>query len=178
MYPPQEVVAEAYPNYLLARIEEALSFSPDWPTKSRFIEGLSKWHERNEILEYKLGPLEVTENETFDKATRVAVPILSMKIRNRTTVQTVTEPEWKDGVRNIVEIVLDKRETPQGLRWYIVAGGPAASDLESTGWLKLPRKKVADSPTIILKKAVVVQVVSDGQVVNERIIFADDPNRR
>jgi hypothetical protein len=175
VYPPQEVAVKSYGYHLLGRIEESLSFSPEWPDKDKYTEASKRWRERYENLEYRFGPVEIGENETLDKATRVVLPTLSMSLRNLSTGEIIRLP--RPGVPEIAGTVLEKRDTPTGPRWYIISEGPGCAELDSSGWLKLPRKKVPDAPTIILRKAVVVQFVSDGQVVNERIIFAD-PNSK
>jgi len=165
---PQEIAVKAYAYRLMDRIEEALSFSDDWPDKDKYIDVSKKLRERYERLEHKLGPVEIRENETFDEATRVVVPNLSMTIKNRSTGEIITLPR-QDGP-NITETILEKRETAEGPRWYVISEGKRYLELKST-WLNLPRKKVADSPTIILKKAVIIQIISDGEVVSERIVF-------
>jgi hypothetical protein len=98
-----------------------------------------------------------------------------MSLRKLSTGEIIRLPH--PGVPKIAATVLEKRDTPTGPRWYIISEGPGCAELESSGWLKLPRKKALDAPTIIMRKAVVVQVVSNDQVVNERVICAD-PNSR
>jgi hypothetical protein len=172
---PQEVAVQSYAYHLFGRIAESLSFSPDWPQKDKYTEASKKWRERYENLEYTFGPIEIRENETWEKATRAVLPTVSMSLRKLSTGEIIRLPH--PGVPKIAETVLEKRDTPTGPRWYIISEGPGCVELESSGWLELPRKKVPDAPTIILRKAVVVQVVSNDQVVSERVICAD-PNSR
>jgi hypothetical protein len=172
---PQEVAVQSYAYHLLGRIAESLLFSPEWPEKDKYMEASKKWRERYENLEYTFGPIEIRENETWEKATRAVLPTVSMSLRKLSTGEIIRLPH--PGVPKIAATVLEKRDTPTGPRWYIISEGPGCAELESSGWLKLPRKKVPDAPTIIMRKAVVVQVVSNDQVVNERVICAD-PNSR
>ncbi|MBM4027260.1 MAG: hypothetical protein FJ280_17920 [Planctomycetes bacterium] len=173
--PPEEVAINAYACHLLGEIEKSLSFSHDWPGKDKYTEASKKWREHQENLEYRFGPIEIRENETLENAGRVVLPTLSMSFRNLSTGEVMTLP--RPGIPKIAETVLEKRETPGGPRWYIISEGPGCAELDASGWLKLPRKKVSGSPTIVLRKAVVVQIVFEGKVVSERVIFAD-PNSR
>jgi len=69
---------------------------------------------------------------------------------------------------------LEKQETAEGQQWRIIDSvDPRYSEIKST-WLNLPRKKVPGSPTIILRRAIVMQLVSDDKVVSERVVFWDE----
>ena len=173
LLPPQEIAAKVCAYYLMGRIEEALSFSLDWPDKDKLIDALKRGREHYEQLEYKLGPVEIRENETFDEATRVVVPNLSMKLKNLSTGKIIIVPNQEGG--KIADTILEKRETAEGPRWYIVEPGVQRYDEIESTWSNLPRKKLADSPIIILKKGIIIQTVSDDKVVSERIVFWDEP---
>jgi hypothetical protein len=110
--------------------------------------------------------LRCLEKETFDQATRVVVPVLSGKTRDRSTGEVKTD-------RGYASLILEKQDTADGPQWHIVSGyDPQYSQLKAT-WLTRPRKTVPDSPTIILKKAVVVQIVSEDKVVSESTFLMD-----
>ena len=169
LYEQHEIAVKSCTNHLLDRIEEALSLSADWPDKDKYIIALKTGRELYEYLQYTIGPLEIRENETFDKASRVVVPNLSLKMKERSTGKIISLPK-QDGP-NIADTILEERETAEGSRWYIITG---KEYIEMESWLKLPRKKVAKSPTIILKKAVAIQVVVDNEVISERIVYWDE----
>jgi hypothetical protein len=174
--PPHQIAVNFTTYYLMDRIEESFSFVTDWsakgkrPGKKETIEAAKRTLiERYQLLERKLGPVEIGENETFDEATRIVVPCLSVKLRNPSTGKVQVLPDQK-----VMDWLLEKQETPEGKRWRIISPGhPSYPEIEST-WLNLPRKKAPGSPTIILKRAVVIQIVSDGKVVSERTVFCDE----
>jgi hypothetical protein len=168
LLPPHEIAVKVCAYHLVDKIEEALSYSLDRPDKDNYIRALMTGREHYEHLEYKLGPIEIRENENLNEANRVVVPNISMKIKKKSTGEIITQP--REGIPKIAETVLEKRDTPEGPQWYVLTGKQFA-EIEST-WLNLPRKKVPRSPTIIIKKAVVMQIVSDdGKVVHERTVF-------
>lgn len=175
IYPPHQIALNYTTYYLMDRIEEAFSFVADFSAegtrrgKKEAIEAAKRTLiERHQLLERKLGPVEIRENETFDEATRAVIPCLSIKLRNQSTGKVIVVPDQR-----VDDWLLEKQETTEGKRWRIIyTGDPSYAEIEST-WLNLPRKKVAGSPTIILKRAVVIQVVSDGKVVSERTVFCD-----
>ncbi len=172
LYPPHQIAVKVCAYHLMGRIEKALSFSSDWPNKDKYIDALKTGRERYEHLEYKLGPMEIRENETFDEATLVVVPNLSMKLKNLSTDKILPS----QGGPKIADTILEKIETAEGPRWYITGPGVQGySEIEST-WLTLPRKKVADSPTIILKKednSVIMQIIFNGKVTNKSIVYLE-----
>ncbi|MBW8039087.1 MAG: hypothetical protein FVQ85_03710 [Planctomycetes bacterium] len=176
IYPPHQIAVNCITYDFMDRIEEVFSFYADWsakgkrPGKKKTIELAKRFRfERHQPLERKIGPVEIRENETFDEATRVVVPILSVKLRNPSTGKVKVLPDHK-----IMDLLLEKQETPEGKRWHIISPGhPSYAEIKST-WLNLPRKKVPHSPTIIFKRAVVIQIVSDGKVVSERTVFCDE----
>jgi hypothetical protein len=177
LHPSQEVIVEAEANFLMSRIEAALAFSPKWTDekdRDSYVASLKKWHERNEILACRFGVPEIAQNETIEAATRVAIPCESLTRRNRTTGEVVVNQAR--GVPHAE--ILEKRDSPTGPRWYVLDDSPDRGEVMKSGWLSLPRKKVADLPAIVLRKAVVVQAILEGKVVSERVIFADDPNSR
>ncbi len=175
LHPSQEVAVQAEANFLMSRIEAALVFSPKWTDekdRDSYVASLKKWHERNEILACRFGVPEIAQNETAEAATRVAIPCESMTRRNRTTGEVVVNQ-----ARGVPYTeILEKRDSPTGPRWYLLDDSPDRATVIKSGWLSLPRKKVADLPAIVLRKAVVVQAILEGKVVSERVIFADDPN--
>jgi hypothetical protein len=177
LHPSQEVAVESEANFLMSRIEAALAFSPKWTDekdRDSYVASLKKWHERNEILACRFGVPEIAQNETPEAATRVALPCESLTRRNRTTGEVVVNQAR--GVPSAT--ILEKRDSPTGPRWYVLDDSPDRGTVIKSGWLSLPRKKVADLPAIVLRKAVVVQAILEGKVVSERVIFADDPNSR
>jgi hypothetical protein len=174
VFAPHEIAIKNTTGFLMNRIEYAFSFYADWTatnekfSKEKVIEASKRINNRIETLNRKLGPIETRENETFDEATRIVIPILSGKFRDLSTGKVGV-------VRDFVEYVLEKRKTSEGQQWRIISDlDPNYAEIEST-WLKLPRKKVPHSPTIIVKRAVVLQIVSDdGKVVGERTILCDE----
>ncbi len=178
LLPPHEIAVKSLTYKLMGRIEESFSFYADWPAegkrpgKEETIEAAKKMRERIQSLEYKLGPVEIRENETFDKATRVVVPLLSGKARNLTSGKVIVVPDF-------VDMILEKQESAEGQQWRIIGHiappGPRSSEIRSA-WQNLPRKKVANSPTIILKKednSVIMQIISNGKVTNKSIVYLE-----
>lgn len=171
LYPPQEIAAKVCAYYLMGRIEEALSLSLDWPDKDKLIGALKRGGEHYEQLEYKLGPVEIRENETFDEATRVVVPNLSMKLKNLSTGKIIILPNQESA--KIADTILEKRETAEGPRWYIIEAGIQRYDEIESTWSNLPRKKLADSPIIVLKKednCIIREIIYNGKVIDKSII--------
>ncbi len=169
--PPQEIAVKSEMCFLTERFEEALSFyAAGWPSKNkdRAIESMKIVHTRSQSLERKLGPVEIRENETFDQATRVVVPILSSKTKNLSTGKVKVLPAHK-----IMDLLLEKQETAEGQRWFIISPfDPNYAEIKST-WLNLPRKKVPRSPTIILKRAIVMQIIFKGKVTKKTIVYLE-----
>lgn len=174
--PPHQIAVKEEAYTLMQRFEEALPlFAPSWPGKDKDIlmKTIKIINTRIEPLEVKLGPVEIRENETFDEATRVVVPLLSKKHKNLSTGKVKVLPD-----QTVDDLLLEKQETPEGKRWRIIAPfDPCYAEIEST-WLNLPRKKVPRSPTIILKKeansVVTMQIISDGEVVSEGTVPWDE----
>ena len=168
MYPPQEIAAKCQAYALQGKFEEVFSFYADWPGKDRMIEISKKVHERHQTLECRLGPIEIRENETFGEATRVVVPVLSVKQKDLSTGEVKIVPG-----RKILPMIFERKQTEEGERWYLIdPSDPNYARIEST-WLNLSRKKVAGSPTIILKKednSVLKQIVLNGEVIIESIM--------
>ncbi len=170
---PHEIAIKVTTFTLMDRIEESLSFYTDWSatdqtiSKEKWIEASKEMRKRIESLERILGPIEIRKNETFEEATRVVVPVLSGKVRNLSTGKINEVPDY-------VDLILEKRETAEGKQWCIINPyGPDYAEIEST-WLKLPRKKVPRSPTIVLKKAIVMQIFSEkGEILSERTVLYD-----
>ncbi|OHB80219.1 MAG: hypothetical protein A2Z25_08450 [Planctomycetes bacterium RBG_16_55_9] len=170
---PHQIAAKQKIYLLMDRYEETLSFfAAGWPGKDRdkIIEAWKKLHTLRQSLELELGPLEIREDETFDQATRLVVPVLSEKAKILSTGKVSVLPDHRLG-----DLLLEKQQTPEGQRWRIISPfDPNYAEIEST-WLKLPRKKVPGSPRIILKKAILMQVVSDdGKIVGEKTILFDE----
>lgn len=170
---PQKTAVKQRIYLYMDRFKETLSFfAPGWPgkDKDKIIEVWKKVHTRRQSLELELGPLEIRENETVDKATRVVVPVLSEKVKNLSTGKVKVLPDHELG-----DLLLEKQQTPEGQQWRIISAfDPNYAEIEST-WLKLPRKKVPGSPRIILKKAILMQVISDdGKIVDEKTILFDE----
>jgi len=169
---PHQIAAKQKIYLYMDRFEETLSFfAAGWPgkDKDKIIEAWKYLHTRSQSLELELGPLEIRENETFDKATRLLVPVLSEKVKNLSTgkVRVLSDHELGD-------VILEKQQTPEGQRWRIIDFDPNFAEIKYT-WLKLPRKKVPGSPRIILKKAILMQVISDdGKIVGEKTILFDE----
>lgn len=175
VYPPQETVVKCCEALIMGKPEQALSLAGNWPNKDRKIAALRTLSEHKEYLEYTIGPVEIHVNETFDEATLVAVPLLSMTERSRSTGKTKTfrEPETK-----IFPNIVEKRKTADGWQWLVVQDPDTLIRLQAV-WLHQPRKKVADSATIVLKKdsakkGILVQVLSDGEVISERKVPFDE----
>jgi len=173
LLPPHQIAAKQQIYLHMDRFKETLPFfAAGWPgkDKDKIIEAWKYLHARRQSLELELGPLEIRENETFDKATRLVVPILSEKVKNLSTgkVNVLSDHELAD-------FLLEKQQTPEGQRWRIISAfDPNYAEIEST-WLKLPRKKVPGSPRIILKKAILMQVISDdGKILGEKTILFDE----
>jgi hypothetical protein len=172
IYPPQEI-ATGYLAYDLFGRREGTSSSVGESLRKDERPGAVA-RRRRENIEYQLGPMEIGEDETLGEATRVVVPILSAKYRDWSTGK-ITEVTSSQGP--LIGKILERRDLGDGLGWQLVEG-KQKYDIIMSDWYKLPRKKVEDSPTIILKKAVVVQVIFEGKVASEKVIFADDPNSR
>ena len=171
VYPQQEVVIKYCEGILMGSAEEALSSTTaDWPEKDAFIAAVQKQSEKIESLEFTIGPVEVLEWETIDEAQRVAVSKPLEIVRDRSTGEIRTRPiRGKD-----IEWMLEKQITADGPRWFLVAERRRWSILAS-GWLHQPRKKVPDSATIvmkkdIIKKEIIVQILSDNTVVSEKTV--------
>jgi hypothetical protein len=179
LHPSQEVAVESEANFLMSRIEAAVALSPKWTdekARDSYVATLKKWHQSHEILACRFGVPEIAQNETIEAATRVVIPIESMTRRNRTTgevlvnrVQDSSDPSAQ---------ILEKRDSPTGPRWYLLDNSPDKADVKESGWLSLPRKKMANLPAVELRRAIVVRAILEGKVVSERVIFADDPNSR
>ena len=171
LLPPQEIAVKSEMCFLTEGFEEALSFyAAGWPgkDKDKVIESMKIVHTRIQPLERKLGPVEIRENETFDQATRVVVPILSSKTKNLSTGKVKVLPAHK-----IMDLLLEKQETAEGQRWFIISPfDPNYAEIKST-WLNLPRKKVPRSPTIILKRAIVMQIIFKGKVTKKSIVYLE-----
>lgn len=172
LYPPHQIAVKVCAYHLVDKIEEALSYSLDRPDKDNYIRALMTGRERYEHLEYKLGPIEIRENENLNEANRVVVPNISMKVKNRSTGEIITQP--REGIPKIAETVLEKRDTPEGPQWYVLTG-KQSTGIVST-WLNLPRKKVPRSPTIILKKednSVIMQIIFNGKITDKSIVYLE-----
>ncbi len=172
LLPPHQIAAKQKIYLLMDRYEETLSFfAPGWPGKDRdkIIEAWKYLHARRQSLEMELGPIEIRENETFDQATRLVVPVLSEKRKNLSTGKVSVLPDHELG-----DLLLEKQQTPEGQQWRLISYfDPSYAEIEST-WLKLPRKKVPGSPTIVLKKAIVMQIFSEkGEILSERTVLYD-----
>jgi hypothetical protein len=169
--PPQDIAARYNICILRGEAEKAFgSFYAGWDADpnglAMAILGAKKMASLMQPLERTLGPVEIPENETFDKASRVVVPFLSVKARDQSTEEIKTSAAY-------APLTLERQDSNDPLQWRIVHFDPRLPEIEKS-WLNLPRKKVPRSPTIILKKAIVMQVVSDGKVVSERTISYDE----
>lgn len=167
VYPQQELVIKVCEAMLMGKPDEAIYPSCDWPGKDEWIATRKTWTLPLEYLEYTIGPVEVRENETIDEATMVAVPCLSMTVKNRSTGEIRTHPVPGE---KLIETIVQRTRTAEGLNWCIVRE-PARQTRLAAVWLHQPRKKVADSATIVLKKDVankelVKQICSDAVVVS------------
>ena len=175
MHPAQEVAVAVEADFMMDRIDDMFAFSTGWEdqeAKDKRISHVKVLSEKREILACKFGPVEIPQGETVDTATRVAIPIPSMTERTRAT-GAIREDQRVPNADNAAFAVLEKRETSGGPKWCSMdvspGGGPGLQ-----WWLRLPRKKVADSPTIILKKAVIVQICdANDTVTDQRIIYFD-----
>jgi hypothetical protein len=174
LLPPHQIAAKHKISLYMNRYEETLSFlasGDEWTRdKDKMIRSWKYLDAHKRPLEVEFGPLEIRENETFDKATRVVMPVLSEKWKDLSTGNVNVLPDHRLG-----DYLLVKQQTPEGQRWRIMDGfHPNYAEIEAT-WLKLPRKKVPGSPRIILKKAILMQVISDdGKIVGEKTILFDE----
>jgi hypothetical protein len=173
LLPPHDIAVKSGTHFLMDSIEESFALYADRPAeangpgKEEAIEAAKDIRRRVQQLEWKLGPVEVRENETFRQATRVVVPVLSVIAEEVYTRNA-------EVVSDVADLVLEKHETAEGQQWRIIGSmDPRYSEIKSM-WLDLPRKKVPGSPTIILKRAIVIQICSDGEVVSERKVFYDE----
>ncbi|MBN1362821.1 MAG: hypothetical protein JW993_19640 [Sedimentisphaerales bacterium] len=175
MHPAQEVAIAAEADFMMGRIDDMFAFSTGWEdqeAKDKLISYFKRSSEGTEILACKFGPVEIPQGETVDTATRVAIPVPSMTDRTRATGK-IWESKRVPNADNGAFVVLEKRETLGGPKWCSMdvspGGGPGLRE-----WLRLPRKKVADSPTIVMKKAVVVQILdANDTVTDQKIIYFD-----
>ncbi len=174
MYPSQEVAVAVEANYMMDRLDAAFASSTPWEdqeAKDKWIASLKKLADSRELLAIKFGPVEIPQDETVETATRVAIPLPSATLRTRAT-GAVWDIHRVPDANNGAWAVFEKRETSGGSEWYSVDFSPGRTGLKE--WLRLPRKKVADSPTIILKKAVVVQILDANEAVaDQRILYFD-----
>lgn len=178
VYPQQEVLIEYCEAMLMGRVEDALSSTTsDWPEKDEFIAAAKSRSEEIEYLAFTIGPVETFEWDTLDEARMVLVTSPSKTIRSRSTGKIKTTPSPEDPPRKIPWLV-EKQGTTDGPRWFLLAE-PRRFSAFAIMWLDQPRKIVADSATIALKKDVtkkeiVVQTLADGEVVSERKIPYDE----
>jgi hypothetical protein len=172
LHPSQEAAVAVEADYMMDRIDAVFAFSTPWEdqeAKDKWIASLKKLADSREMLAATFGPIEIPQDET---ATRVAIPLPSATWRTRATGKVVENHRIPDATDNGAWGVFEKRETSEGPKWYSMDFSPVEAGLKE--WLKLPRKKVADSPTIVLKKAIVVQICdANNTVVDQRILYFD-----
>jgi hypothetical protein len=174
--PPQEVAMRTNAYILMGEIEKAIGSSyAHWADESdareKWLRVAKKADSSLEPLERTLGPVEIAYNETFEQATRAVVPLLSGRARNRTSGEVTT-------ISGFGALIIERQSTAPGSPWHIISSFDPKHDEIKATWLSLARKKLPDSPILVLRKAVVVQAILEGKVVSEKVIFADDPNSR
>ena len=169
---PQEEIAVKWSAYnILEKIDDSLSLTSDWPSKDEYAIGIRKLRERLELVEYTLGQGETAADSDADEPTRIVIPILSMKMRDRATGRIWATPA--PGDPNLAGIFFEKRKNTGGVKWRIVEDPNQYPTIWSE-WSRLPRRSTPRMLTITLKKAVVVEIASDGKVVRERLVVYDE----